>query len=112
MRYWIPQTWTRRVKVSFKSYFVELSLIQDDPTKYYDFSEKIGEGGCCKVYKAINKESGSTFAMKIATEDEMREICTELLMQVALEHENIVSIDSCYNWDRNVYVLLQSGRDG
>lgn len=39
---------------------------------------------------------------------ELRQICTELLMQKSTPHENIVSISDCYCWNDELYVRFDS----
>lgn len=82
-------------------------MIQDNPLNlYHRFPEEIGEGGYCKVYKAVHNTTNESFAMKVASMDNLQQICTELLMQVSLEHDNIVPVEACYSWNNNIYVLF------
>lgn len=79
--------------------------MNEDPRKLYTISsEEIGEGGFSKVYKAMNETTKEEFAIKVASMNEIRQVCTELLMQVALAHPNIVTIDNCYSYEDDVYV--------
>ncbi|KNB46496.1 P21-activated protein kinase [Blastocystis sp. subtype 4] len=72
----------------------KLYIIRDDPMKYYsEVSTQIGEGGFSKVYRARSKETNEEVAVKVTGMAELRQICTELLMQKSTPHENIIVME-------------------
>lgn len=107
MKHLIYQILTRKVFIQRSLDDIELCLMNEDPHKLYTISsEEIGEGGFSKVYKAVNETTKEEFAMKVASINDIRQVCTELLMQVALAHPNIVTIDRCYSYEDDVYVSV------
>lgn len=86
----------------------KLYIIRDDPMKYYsEVSSPIGEGGFSKVYCARSNETNEKVAIKVTGMSELRQICTELIMQKSTPHENIVSISNCYSWNDELYIVME-----
>ena len=105
----ILKIWMRAVSLIIFTHPTELNLRQEDPLKLYSYHpEEIGEGGFCKVYKAVNLSTQEEVALKIASKADLQQICTDLLMQITLEHPNIVATHTCYCWQDQLYVLFRT----
>ena len=53
---------------------MKFSCRYDDPSKFYDIVERIGEGGFAKVLKVRRKEDGRYFALKFISPKTPQEI--------------------------------------
>ena len=58
------------------------------------------------VYHSQHKETLKDVAIKVTSMTELEQICTELVLQKSTVHPNIVSIDTCYSWENNLYVCF------
>ena len=43
-------------------------------------------------------------AIKVSGDTEMKQICLELLIQKSVKHPHVVSVESSYLWNHNIYV--------
>ena len=43
-------------------------------------------------------------AVKVSGDTEMKQICLELLIQKSVKHPHVVSVESSYLWNHNIYV--------
>ena len=71
---------------------------------YTSTTDRVGEGGFSTVYHCQKKDTLEDVAIKVTHVSELRQICTELVMQKSIPHPNIVTIDCCYSWEDKLYV--------
>ena len=49
----------------FHKCILEIEFFESDPSKKYKFTEQLGSGAMCKVYKAFDRETKDNVAVRI-----------------------------------------------
>jgi len=90
----------------------EKRLIKD----VYDFGDELGRGGFSIVKKAIKKETGDVFAVKIIeknqSEEELQLLQREIDIMQKLDHKNIISLEEVYDEKDTIYLVMELVQGG
>eukprot|EP01100_Stratorugosa_tubuloviscum_P008653 TRINITY_DN35_c0_g3_i2.p1 TRINITY_DN35_c0_g3~~TRINITY_DN35_c0_g3_i2.p1 ORF type:complete len:490 (-),score=196.64 TRINITY_DN35_c0_g3_i2:114-1583(-) len=88
---------------------LENLISRDDPSKIYVNEKKIGQGAFGEVYQAIDSRSGRAVAIKkmSVTPKNMKHLLTEIEIQKASHHPNIVEYLDGYLVDDVLLVVLE-----
>eukprot|EP01028_Stygiella_incarcerata_P001065 TRINITY_DN1167_c0_g1_i1.p1 TRINITY_DN1167_c0_g1~~TRINITY_DN1167_c0_g1_i1.p1 ORF type:complete len:499 (-),score=140.84 TRINITY_DN1167_c0_g1_i1:9-1505(-) len=82
-----------------------------DPALYYELLELIGSGSFGKVYKAREKDSGRTVAVKIipidGTDEGLQELQREIRILESTHHPNIVEYYGCFSADDYLWISME-----
>lgn len=78
-------------------------------TDKYHLSEEIGLGSTSVVYKAIHRETGDFYAVKIINSQEVDEnlILKELQLLQQLTHPNIVKVEEFFYTERFYFIVFE-----
>jgi len=95
-----------------------ISNNEDEPRFKDKFviGEELGRGGFSIVKKGVEMETNKEFAIKIIAknqgEDELSLLRREIEIMRKLRHEHIISLDSVYEEDDNIYLVLELATGG
>jgi len=82
----------------------------------YDFGDELGRGGFSIVKRAIKKETGEVFAVKIIeknqSEEELALLQREIDIMQTLDHKNIIALDDVYNEKDTIYLVMELVQGG
>lgn len=49
----------------FIKYVMDIKFIESDPSVTYKFTDQLGKGAMCKVYKALNRTTNEEVAVRV-----------------------------------------------
>ena len=49
----------------FIKYVMDIKFIESDPSINYKFTDQLGKGAMCKVYKAVNRTTNEEVAVRV-----------------------------------------------
>jgi len=82
----------------------------------YDFGDELGRGGFSIVKKAVRKETGEVFAVKIIeknqSEEELQLLQREIDIMQKLDHKNIISLEEVYDEKDTIYLVMELVQGG
>jgi len=85
-------------------------MVQDDPTSTFELGAKMGEGSYGSVYRATNKQTGETVAIKIVelSDTEYDEIKQEInIMKQIRKHANIAHYYGSFLFDDSIWIVME-----
>eukprot|EP01123_Difflugia_compressa_P013375 TRINITY_DN615_c0_g1_i1.p1 TRINITY_DN615_c0_g1~~TRINITY_DN615_c0_g1_i1.p1 ORF type:complete len:472 (+),score=95.17 TRINITY_DN615_c0_g1_i1:51-1466(+) len=82
----------------------------------YEFGDELGRGGFSIVRKAIRKETGEIFAVKIIeknqSEEELQLLQREIDIMQKLDHKNIIKLDEVFDEKDTIYLVMEFVQGG
>jgi calcium/calmodulin-dependent protein kinase I len=87
-------------------------LRKDDINKYYDIKDKLGTGSFAVVKRAIRKQDGAQFAIKIIKKsklnaEELAVVHDEVEIMHKINHENCVHLYEMFETSKKIYMILE-----
>jgi serine/threonine kinase 4 len=80
----------------------------EDPEEKYDLLELIGEGSYGQVYKALDKENGELFAIKIVkTTGEIASLKKEIQILSECNNAHIIKFKCAYFHDNAYWLVME-----
>jgi len=78
-------------------------------TDIYELKEEIGRGEFSYVVRAVHKESGETFAIKVINRDNIdsSRLENEIRIMTTVKHPSIISMREYFETDKNVYLVME-----
>jgi calcium/calmodulin-dependent protein kinase I len=95
----------------FIFYFIFYSDCKDDITKIYEIKDKLGTGSFAIVRRAIRKNDGEQFAVKVIkksklNKEELSVVHDEVEIMNKIKHENCVTLYDMYENSKKIYMVL------
>jgi len=82
----------------------------------YDFGDELGRGGFSVVKKAVRKDNGEVYAVKIIeknqSEEELALLQREIDIMQKLDHKNIISLKEVYDEQETIYLVMELVQGG
>jgi hypothetical protein len=116
------QSRARRVSTSSELPHVNIAHEPKRPWRIEDFNigKKLGKGKFGNVYKAIDKDSGISVALKVLFKSEIvlggerdiMQVKREVEIHSRLNHNNILRMLGHFHDDAHIYLILEFGNNG
>lgn len=75
----------------FIRYVQEVTFIESDPSQKYKFTELLGKGAVCKVYKAFNRETKDEVAVRVMKlGNDLQRLKVEIALMTMCANPNVV----------------------
>ena len=77
--------------------------------------DNLGQGSFGKVYAVIHQPTGMKFAAKVINKERLKssnlfnQILNEITIMESLEHPNIVRLETYFENESNIYLILELG---
>ncbi|KAL4452909.1 hypothetical protein ABPG74_002474 [Tetrahymena malaccensis] len=88
-----------------------IGLQEDDPSKFYNFGDKLGKGAMCQVFKATKRKTkNEEFAvrvMKLGDEGSMNKIKIEMAIMKICQHKNIVRYYETFKFMSCLFMVIE-----
>eukprot|EP01119_Soliformovum_irregulare_P005500 TRINITY_DN17257_c0_g1_i1.p1 TRINITY_DN17257_c0_g1~~TRINITY_DN17257_c0_g1_i1.p1 ORF type:complete len:311 (+),score=54.57 TRINITY_DN17257_c0_g1_i1:47-934(+) len=80
-------------------------------TDFFDFKEPLGKGSYATVFRAVNKITGESVAIKQMIKKSMNDVnkvkAREIAVMKKIQHPNAVKLFDVFEDERNIYLILE-----
>jgi hypothetical protein len=89
-----------------------VNIRNDDPTKVYKRTRKLGEGASGVVYSALHRKTREKCAIKITSISELEQVKTEIAMQNMSKHPNVVGYLETFVTQSDIWMIMEYMQGG
>ncbi|CAD8195863.1 unnamed protein product [Paramecium octaurelia] len=87
---------------------MEIKFIEQDPSILYKFTEQLGKGAMCKVYKAIHRNTSDEVAVRVMKiGNDMQRIKVEIALMKMCANQNIVKYYDSYIYQSCLFMVVE-----
>ncbi|CAD8058140.1 unnamed protein product [Paramecium sonneborni] len=98
--------------------YLKQYCIQKNFTHHYTLQKKIGQGNFADVFKAVNKQDGSEYAIKCFRKAKLNEsidrlaIIKEISIMKKIQHESIIRLYEVFEGDEFLFLVIEYLKGG
>ena len=94
----------------FIKFIESVQFTEGDPSLKYKFTEQLGRGAMCKVYKGIDRNSKETLAirvMKVGNDAQVYKIKLEIALMMVSAHKNTVQYYESFVFQGCLFMVVE-----